>query len=164
MAQPTKTQPSKTSGVSHGVRHAAVGNAANLEIGRAVYDAFNQRQFDRALALCDEKCVISVIPTGQSYRGPNGMREFMQGWVNALPNCQVALRHQYATETGVVNEFHGHGVHSGVLKTQQGNIGPTQKTLDLDFCEVWEITDGKIQSIRAYFDVATMMRQLGLQK
>jgi len=157
-------QTHRTSSVSHPVRHAPAGSALNLELARALYDAFNQRQFDRALALCDDRCTISVIPTGQTFRGPNGMRQYMQGWVSAMPDCQVSLRKQFATENCVVNEFHGHGVHTGVLKTPGGDIAPTQKTADLELCEVWEIADGKIQSIRAYFDSATLMRQLGVQQ
>jgi len=43
-----------------------------------------------------------------------------------------------------------------------GKIGPTGKKIDIPFCEIFEIRNGKLVSSHLYFDVATMMQQLEL--
>jgi hypothetical protein len=48
------------------------------------------------------------------------------------------------------------------LQTPAGVIPPTGKTIALKFAEVFEIRDGKIRVMRAYWDTATLMQQLGL--
>jgi predicted ester cyclase len=62
----------------------------------------------------------------------------------------------------VVVEFVGRGTHDGPLKGPVGEIPPTGRRVEIRFCEVHEIWDGKIVRFRTYFDPATMMRQLGL--
>ena len=51
---------------------------------------------------------------------------------------------------------------TGPLQTPAGTIPATGKTLQLRFAEVFEMRDGKIKTTRAYWDTATLMRQLGL--
>jgi hypothetical protein len=43
-----------------------------------------------------------------------------------------------------------------------GPIAPTQKKLDLKFCEFFRIKDGLVSEGHTYFDAATLMRQLGV--
>lgn len=67
-----------------------------------------------------------------------------------------------AGETGVTTEFRGRGTHTGPLVGPMGEIPPTRRQVDIPFCDVVQIKDGKIVSIHLYYDVATMMGQLGL--
>lgn len=41
-------------------------------------------------------------------------------------------------------------------------IAPTRKQLELKFAEVFEMRDGKVKTMRAYWDTVALMRQLGL--
>ena len=41
-------------------------------------------------------------------------------------------------------------------------LPPTGRTIDLWFGEFFEVRDGKLVSMRAYYDLATVLRQLGL--
>lgn len=62
----------------------------------------------------------------------------------------------------MVVEFMGRGTHTGPLHTPTGDVPATGRRVDLPFCDVHRIEDGKITNGRSYFDLATMMRQLGL--
>jgi ketosteroid isomerase-like protein len=44
-----------------------------------------------------------------------------------------------------------------------GEIAATGKPIEVRACLVIMIMDGKAHSIRQYFDVATLMRQLGIK-
>jgi predicted ester cyclase len=46
--------------------------------------------------------------------------------------------------------------------TPGGEIAPTGRRVELQISEIYQMKDGKIRLLRAYYDAVTMMRQLGL--
>ena len=51
---------------------------------------------------------------------------------------------------------------TSVRKTPQGEIPPTGKTIDLHFCDVFQVSGGKAIAHRLYFDNVEFLSQLGL--
>ena len=43
-----------------------------------------------------------------------------------------------------------------------GDIPATGKSVTLELCDVFKIEDGKIKSLRSYFDSASLLMQLGV--
>lgn len=62
---------------------------------------------------------------------------------------------------GVASEHIGRGTHTGPFVTPAGTIPPTGRRVELRIGEFYEIRDGKIANLYAYYGSATMMRQLG---
>ncbi len=52
--------------------------------------------------------------------------------------------------------------HTGPLLTPVGAIVPTGQRVELQIADIYQMKDGKIGLLRAYYDTATMMRQIGL--
>ncbi len=52
--------------------------------------------------------------------------------------------------------------HTGPLQTPTGQMAATGKPIEMRACQVFEIAGGKAQSMRQYFDMATLMQQLGV--
>ena len=129
---------------------------------REIYDAYNDRQFDRAADLVTDDFELTMVPTGQTFNGPDGMRQFLQTWATGFPESSVAITNVVAGESQAAIEYTGRGVHSGPLQTPAGEISATGKQVELQLCDVFSIRDGKLAGGRSYFDMATMMRQLGL--
>ncbi len=134
----------------------------NLTFVKNLYALFNQRKIDEAAKSIAGDCTWTNVPTGETFKGPSGFKQFCQGWITAFSDARVEIQNQFASENGVVTEFFGRGTHDGTLKTPAGSIAPTRKKLDLKFCEVLTIKNGKVTDARAYFDTGTMMRQLGI--
>ncbi len=86
----------------------------------------------------------------------------VQGWSNAFPDGQCVITNISASEEGAVVEFAGRGTQTGTFTSPEGNIAPTGKKVDVSFCDVFKIKNGKIVSYNSYFDNATMMKQLGI--
>jgi ketosteroid isomerase-like protein len=42
-------------------------------------------------------------------------------------------------------------------------VPPTGKSMDLRACQILEIADGKVKSMRQYFDMASLLNQLGIK-
>ena len=51
---------------------------------------------------------------------------------------------------------------TGALQSPDGEIPPTGKSMEVRACQVTELEGDKAKAIRHYFDLATMMQQLGL--
>ena len=62
----------------------------------------------------------------------------------------------------VITEFTGQGTHQGPLEGSGNPIPPTGRQIQMLFCEVLRIRHGRICNGRLYFDLNTLMRQLGL--
>ena len=60
-------------------------------------------------------------------------------------------------------ELTWHGTHNGPLQTPAGSIPATGKKIDVRAVQIVELTpDGKTRRVRHYFDMATLLAQLGV--
>lgn len=134
----------------------------NERIARTVYEAFNDRDFDRGVALIAENGEWVNLPTGDRFHGPDGFRRNYDQWASAFPDGKCEDIHVIAGGGFVAVEFVGRGTNTGPLITPAGEIPATGRAVEVPFCDVHEIRNGKIVAGRSYFDLATMLRQLGL--
>jgi steroid delta-isomerase-like uncharacterized protein len=134
----------------------------NAILVRTLYDAYNARRFDDAVAVCAEDVELVNEATGEVLHGPEGVRAFDTGWATAFPDSRVEIRSVIAADDAVTVEFRGVGTQTGVLRTPAGEIPPTGRSANVPFCDVVRVRDGRVTSIHTYFDSASMMRQLGL--
>lgn len=104
------------------------------------------------------------IATHRKTSGVDQLIECWQGWSNAFPDSRAEFRNSIASGTTVVLELTWRGTHKGMLKTPTGKVESTGKSVEVPACLVTEIVDGKARSIRHYFDMATILQQLGLAK
>jgi predicted ester cyclase len=135
----------------------------NTRIVRDIHLLWNDREFDRILSeMIAEDIEWIIVPTGQTFRGHEGFREFMQGWADAFPDGRTEDTTAYAGEEFGVTEFIGRGTHDGPLRSPAGEIPPTGRSVEFRLCEVYEFRDGKIVSGHTHFDSLGLMTQLGV--
>jgi len=134
----------------------------NASVVRAYYDAFNQRDMDKNLALVTDDVKWMNIPFNVNFSGRTGFREYLENWTKGMPDCKVEIVNVIAGEEWTAVECIGRGTHTGPLAGPQGMIPATHKKLELKFCELLQVKDGQIALAHVYFDAATMLRQLGL--
>jgi steroid delta-isomerase-like uncharacterized protein len=134
----------------------------NASIIRRQHDCFNRRDFDTLAQLCDADCKVEDIPSGEVSRGPAGFTRYARGWVAAFPDARAEVTNLVASGDHVVCEFRARGTNTGPLQTRGGTLPPTGKPLDLRFCEVLQLREGRIINQRVYYDVNSMLQKLGL--
>ena len=134
----------------------------NLATVRAVYDGFNTGDVPLLLSLVTDDFELVDVALGMSWHGKQGWGEWLQNWAISMPDAKVHLDTITAQSDRVVAEHTGGGTQTGPLNTPAGAIPPTGNKIQLKFAEVFEMRDGKIKTMRAYWDTATLMRQLGL--
>lgn len=120
--------------------------------------AENRRSIDGLLAtLCDEP-VYAIMATGQEYRGKAAVAAFYTGLFEGVPDATFDLITAFVGEEGVVEESVLRGTHHGTLF----DIPPTGRTFALPLTIVFPMGGGAILGERLYFDLGTLLRQLGL--
>jgi predicted ester cyclase len=133
-------------------------------IVQGLFDAFNRNGVDsnwlfQATAACAPDCEVENVATGQSFQE---VEQFLRGWTDAFPGARTTITSMVVEEDAAVVEFQGTGTNTGPLQGPVGPIPPTGKTIDVRFCQVHQISAGKVKHIRLYFDNATLIQQLGI--
>jgi predicted ester cyclase len=70
--------------------------------------------------------------------------------------------HAHVSGVTVIFELTWRGTHTGVLQTAAGEIPATGKRIEIRACQFIEVAFDKARNIRHYFDMATMLAQLGV--
>lgn len=131
---------------------------------RAHYDAYNRNELADGAALVAPDLEWTIVPFGTQFVGPDGYQQFFAGWIAAAPDGQIDGARISGMGDVVVGEYIFRGRQTGTLRTAADEIAPTGQLMEVPVCEVFELEGGKIARVRSYFDVATLMRQLGLME
>ena len=84
------------------------------------------------------------------------------GELVALSDARVEVVSIVAEGDWVATEHIGRGTHDGPLMTPAGEVPPTRRSVELKAAEFFELRNGKVQRMRAYFDQGAVMREFGL--
>lgn len=126
--------------------------------------AFNARDFDALGKLVTPSYELLDVPSGTKLIGPEGQRRYWQGWLIAFPDGKIEnVKHTASADGTVVTEFVGKGTQHGPLAGPGGQqIPATGRRVEVPFCQVARVSGGQVTSARVYYDLATMLAQLGL--
>ena len=136
----------------------------NSAIVRDLFDAFNDRDLDRVAAMVSEDFeLVDFAVQGQVFRGPQGIVQWPQIFLTALPDAATELTNVVADgENWAFTEFVGRGTHTGPLVGPAGTIPPTGRSIEFPVGELMRIEAGKFTLVHVYYDGATLLRQLGV--
>ena len=136
----------------------------NSAVVRDLFDAFNDRDLDRVAAMVSEDFeLVDFAAEGQVFRGPQGIFQWLQIFLTALPDAKTELTNVVADgENWVFTEFVGRGTHTGELVGPAGTIPPTGRRIEFPVGELLRLEEGKLVLVHVYYDGATLLRQLGV--
>jgi steroid delta-isomerase-like uncharacterized protein len=129
---------------------------------RKLFDAFNEKDYDVIEGLAADNFELIDVASGEKYRGREGARKNAEGWLTAFPDVKIELLNVVASGDWAVAEAVGRGTHSGPLKTPGGDVPPTGRQMELHFCSLIKVQNGKIVEGRDYYDGMTVATQLGM--
>lgn len=136
--------------------------ADNVTLALGLYEAWNERNFDRLAELITPDGKITVVGSGDTFEGPEGARKYDLMWAEAFPDGSITVDNVIAADDYVVVEYTGRGTHTGTLEGPGGSIPATGRSVTLQLCDVLQFSDGKVRSQRTYFDGASLLAQLGV--
>lgn len=135
-----------------------------IDVARDSIDAFGAGDWDRVRQLHTADYHEEEFATGRTLEGIDAALDASRGWKRAFPDAVGAVTAAYADGPVAVLEIEWHGTNSGPMTTPDGNEMPaTGRSATVRACQVFEVADGKIKSSRHYFDLMSMLAQLGVR-
>jgi steroid delta-isomerase-like uncharacterized protein len=125
--------------------------------------AYNEKDWNTLRVNVTPDLIYDEVATQRKVQGINEVIALWQGWATAFPDSRATFNNAVVNGNTVVLELQWQGTHRGPLQTPNAPIPPTGKRIDIRACMVVELAGEKAKTQRHYFDMATLMQQLGGQ-
>ena len=124
--------------------------------------AYGEKNWDAVKASLTPDFVYDEIATQRVAKGAAEAIALFQGWAAAFPDSKATFHSAIASGNTVVLEVTWKGTHQGPLQTPKGPVAATGKRIAVRSCIVAELAGEKVKLERQYFDMGTLLQQLGL--
>ena len=126
-------------------------------------NSYGRKDWDGVRASVTADVVYDEVATNRRIQGVDEVLAVWRGWAAAFPDSAPTFHGAWVSGNTVVLELTWKGTHTGPLEMPKGPIAPTGKRIEIRACNVVEVAEsGKVKLQRQYFDMATMLQQLGL--
>ena len=135
----------------------------NSKVVDKFFEAMGNGDVDTAMTLLHDDTVHHDMGTGMVMRGIDENRADMENWTTTFSEMKVESLNHIESGNTVVTELKMTGVNTGDMEMPDGSkIPATGKSVEMQGCQVAEFKDGKMLKVTAYYNMMTMMSQLGL--
>jgi steroid delta-isomerase-like uncharacterized protein len=133
-----------------------------IDVAREAIECFNADEFDRFRSLLADDSWEEELATQRRFEGADAQVEALRGWKQAFPDGNGTVNKACADGNTVTLEITWEGTQSGPMQTPDGRELPaSNKRATVRACQVMEVEDGKIMATRHYFDLMTLLQQIG---
>ena len=133
-----------------------------IAAAKAPLMAYNDKNWDALRASITPNFVYDEVGTDRKVQGVDNVMPLMKEWGEAIPDSKATFDNAYVSGNTVVIELTWRGTHTGALNLPSGSVPGTGKSIEMRACNVFEITGDNASMQRQYFDMGTMLRQLGI--
>ena len=131
--------------------------AAREETVREHMESENRHEFDVTMGTFHHPR-YEIVPTGEVYDGVEEVQGYFEASRAAFPDQRNELIALHHADDAVIVEFDLKGTHRGELR----GVPPTGREFTCRTVAFFIFEDDRLVCERVYFDVATIMSQLGL--
>jgi steroid delta-isomerase-like uncharacterized protein len=133
-----------------------------VDVARAWVGLFGAGDVDALRSLYAEDARLSVPGEAGYTEGADAIADAIREWKRAFPDLRGTVNHVHADGSTVTMEATFAGTWDGPLQILDGRtLTPTHRPMSVRICEVMEIEDGRIRVVRGYFDMLTILQQVG---
>ena len=140
----------------------AISPQSLINTAKATINAYNDKNWDKAKATMTTDFVYDEVGTRRKLQGIDEVLDAWKGWARAFPDSKATFHTALVQDNTVVLEVTWNGTHQGLLETPHGSIPATGKPIEIRACGLMEVAGEKNRAWRHYFDMATMLEQLGI--
>lgn len=135
-----------------------------IDAAKAPLLTYGQKDWDAVKASITPDFVYDEVATSRKVQGVDQVLTVWRGWATAFPDSKATFHSAHASGNTVVLEVTWKGTHTGPLEMPKGPIAATGKRIDFRACNVIEINaeKEKAKAQRQYFDMGTLLQQLGI--
>lgn len=129
---------------------------------RIFHESWDLRDPDRGAAVIAEDCHFEDVARNEVLTGPEAYKMDYHRWRSAFPDGEVKITNVITDGDQAVVEFVNRGTQTGTLKSSIGDFPPSGKRMEVRYCSVMRVKEGKVVEGRDYYDSTSIARQLGL--
>ncbi len=136
-------------------------NSNNIQIGKALLDAFNVRDLNTwARQLSDS--YTGSYPGMRDIAGKEAARAYNAPFLMAFSDLNFQIHQVFEKDDTVVYTWTGAGTHDGPLATPNGPVPPTGRKGRVEGVLISTIKNGQIVREETYWNQIDLLSQLGL--
>jgi ketosteroid isomerase-like protein len=124
----------------------------NVELVKSLYAAFGKRDVPAIFKVVSPEVEVrqfAELPWGGTYRGHEGMRQFLMNLTQHLNNAALPI-----------DRYLDAGDHVVAIGRTQGTVRANGKPFDVPLAHVWRVEGGLVTQFLPYIDQPTMRESL----
>jgi steroid delta-isomerase-like uncharacterized protein len=123
--------------------------------------AFNAGDAQKMAATLADNTVYEEMATQRRLQGKEAAVKLALEWRQAFPDAKGTIQRITASGNTVTAEILWEGTHKGTLTSPAGAIPATGKRVQMRAVQVTTVEGGKLKQTNHYFDLMTMLQQIG---
>jgi steroid delta-isomerase-like uncharacterized protein len=131
-------------------------SAANIELVRAGFEAFNGGEADQCLAFAAPDLIINLAELPEPQHGHEVWRQGFELMKRAFPDLQAHVEDIFAAEDKVAVRLRFRGTHSGEFL----GVPATGRSVEYVSHEIYRVDDGIIAEEWICSDMASLLGQI----
>ncbi len=132
--------------------------ATTSSIHHELAQAWNNRDWNKLRELHHDEFTAIATDGRQLGGGPDAAVAEGRMWAEAFPDGKVEVRRVYTQGNTSIGEMVGRGTQTGTFM----GVAPTGKRVEIHYCTVLDLRDGKVQRQREYIDTGAILTQIGV--
>jgi steroid delta-isomerase-like uncharacterized protein len=132
-----------------------------VQLAKQGVEAFSAGDWERFKAPLSADSVYEEFSTQQKIQGPDQIVESIKGWKKAFPDAKGTITKAIESDDTVVLEITWEGTQSGPLESAMGTIPASHKRSKIPAVQVVTFRGDKVVSTKHYFDLMTILAQIG---
>ena len=119
----------------------------------------NEHDLDGVLLTFGKTARYDDAAWREHYEGGNGVRQFYEQLMKALPDLEIKVQRQHVTDDAVLLEVMIRGTHLGEWR----GLPATGRKVEVPLCGIYTFdSDDRLAAEKIYYDRGTVLRQLGV--
>jgi steroid delta-isomerase-like uncharacterized protein len=132
---------------------------ARIEIVEQHIRLENEHDLEGVLRTFGDTARYDDKPWGEHYEGRNGVRQFYEQLMKALPDLEIEVQRRHVADDAVLVEVVIRGTHRGGWR----GLPATGRRIEFPLCGVYTFdADDRLAGEKIYYDRGTVLRQLGI--
>jgi steroid delta-isomerase-like uncharacterized protein len=132
------------------------------DAARESIECYNTGDFDRLRSLLADDFYEEELATQRRLEGADARVAAARAWKRAFPDERGTITGMTASGNTVAVEVTWEGTQRGPIVAPDGQeLPPSNERVSLKSVEVIEVEGGRLTALRHYFDLMTLLQQIG---
>jgi predicted ester cyclase len=136
----------------------------NTAIIQGLYEAVNAKNLEYIRDLGADFSEWLDVPFNYTTTGQAAIIDPWVSWFGIFPDATCEVKSLISLGDYVIAQGIGRGTHKGMFNSPAGVLEPSGVSMQVNFCDVYRLKDGKIERADSYFDFYSLLRQLAPEK